>query len=89
MSTLTCSFCGVLDLDLTGQERTVVRGPNNITICDECVGLCADIIVKDGLALMLTKQQAETLLVLLESQRVLLHPALDALYSVIKTDLSS
>lgn len=35
-----CSFCGKTD----DQVRKLIAGPNGTYICDECVGLCAEII---------------------------------------------
>jgi ClpX C4-type zinc finger len=39
-STLFCSFCFKSQHDV----RTLISGPANIFVCDECVGLCNEII---------------------------------------------
>lgn len=38
-----CSFCGKSTKDVNG----MVEGPNNIRICDECVEVCVDTLIKD------------------------------------------
>ena len=35
-----CSFCGKTQ----DQVRKLIVGPNNVRICDECIGLCEDIL---------------------------------------------
>ncbi len=37
---IRCSFCGKTD----DQVKKLIAGPDNTFICDECVGLCAEII---------------------------------------------
>jgi hypothetical protein len=45
-STLHCSFCGH-----SAQEvRKLVAGPNDVYICDACIGLAADIIANEDAA---------------------------------------
>ncbi len=39
-STFFCSFCGKDQ----SQVRKMVSGPDNIYICDECIGLCAELV---------------------------------------------
>jgi hypothetical protein len=41
--TLCCSFCGKPQREV----RTLIAGPNTY-ICDECIGLCNDIIAEDS-----------------------------------------
>jgi len=41
--TLLCSFCGKTQ----HQARRLIAGPN-VYICDECVGLCNDIIAEES-----------------------------------------
>ena len=43
--TICCSFCGKEQ----GQVRKLVKAPNNIYICDECVMACSDIL-EDSIA---------------------------------------
>ena len=38
--TTCCSFCGKTQ----DQVRKLIVGPNNVRICDECIGLCEDIL---------------------------------------------
>jgi hypothetical protein len=40
----TCSFCDKTKL----QVKKLVAGPDGIYICENCVGLCADIIEEDS-----------------------------------------
>lgn len=40
---IRCSFCGKTD----DQVRKLIAGPDNTFICDECVGLCAEIISEE------------------------------------------
>ena len=37
---IRCSFCGKTD----DQVKKLIAGPNGTYICDECVGICAEII---------------------------------------------
>ncbi|MBO4398825.1 MAG: ATP-dependent Clp protease ATP-binding subunit ClpX [Lachnospiraceae bacterium] len=39
-TTTCCSFCGKTQ----DQVRKLIVGPNNVRICDECIGLCEDIL---------------------------------------------
>ena len=40
---IKCSFCGKSKKD----TRKLVAGPPGIYICDECIGICSDIIEDD------------------------------------------
>ncbi len=40
---LTCSFCGKSQRDV----KKLIAGPT-VYICDECIGLCNDILVEEG-----------------------------------------
>ena len=40
---IRCSFCGKLKKD----AKKLVAGPPGIYICDECIGICSDIIEDD------------------------------------------
>ncbi len=40
---LSCSFCGKGQQDV----RKLIAGPN-VCICDECIGLCGDIVAGDA-----------------------------------------
>ena len=42
---LRCSFCGKIQHEV----RKLIAGPT-VFICDECVGLCVDIIAGEGVA---------------------------------------
>lgn len=43
-STLYCSFCAASQHDV----KKLIAGPRGVFICDECTGLCFDIIHKEG-----------------------------------------
>lgn len=49
----SCSFCGKSKADV----RNLIAGPGGIFICDECVGLCAEIITDDPAELKPTQGQ--------------------------------
>ena len=40
---LRCSFCGKPQ----GAAKRLISGPNNVYICDECIGLCAEIVSEE------------------------------------------
>lgn len=40
---IRCSFCNKAQ----GQVRKLIAGPNGVYICDECVGICADIVEEE------------------------------------------
>jgi hypothetical protein len=40
---ISCAFCGKISEELF----KLIHGPNNIYICDECVGLCNEIIYEE------------------------------------------
>ncbi len=42
-SEVCCSFCGKPQ----GEVLKLIAGPNNIFICDECVGICSDILEEE------------------------------------------
>ncbi|SMH60446.1 ClpX C4-type zinc finger [Azospirillum lipoferum] len=58
-ATLYCSFCGKSQHEV----RKLIAGPSPSFICDECVGLCADIIRAEGIAVGMDfgKEPAATL----------------------------
>jgi hypothetical protein len=39
-----CAFCGKRQ----DEVRNLVQGPGDVTICDECVGLCAEIVASEA-----------------------------------------
>ncbi len=39
-----CSFCAREQ----GQVRRLISGPEGVNICDECVGLCQEVLLEDG-----------------------------------------
>ncbi len=41
-----CSFCSREQ----GQVRRLISGPEGVNICDECVGLCQEVLIEDGAA---------------------------------------
>lgn len=50
---VTCSFCGKSQKDV----KKLIAGPAQIYICDECVGLCAEIITDDVQELKPSEEQ--------------------------------
>ncbi len=40
---ISCAFCG----KRPGQVAAMISGPNNIYICDECISVCADAMMRD------------------------------------------
>lgn len=42
-TTFACSFCG----KRPRQVKQLIGGPGGIAICDECVGLCAEIVADE------------------------------------------
>jgi ATP-dependent Clp protease ATP-binding subunit ClpX len=42
-SALTCTFCG----KTSAQIRRLIAGPGGVYICDECVGLCNELMAED------------------------------------------
>ena len=40
---ITCAFCG----KRPGQVAAMISGPNGIYICDECISVCADAMMRD------------------------------------------
>ena len=38
-----CSFCNKTE----DQVRKLIAGPNGVYICDECIGICSEIIEED------------------------------------------
>ena len=51
---IECAFCG----KRTGQVAAMISGPNGIYICDECISVCADAMMRD-LGLQVAPMQAE------------------------------
>ncbi|MBO4782547.1 MAG: AAA family ATPase, partial [Lachnospiraceae bacterium] len=43
ISQISCSFCGKRE----DQARKLFSGPDGVYICDECVGICADILEEE------------------------------------------
>ena len=41
--TYKCSFCGKWNTDV----RRMIAGPGGVMICNECVGLCKEILAKE------------------------------------------
>ena len=40
---IRCSFCGKTE----DQAKKLIAGPNGTYICDECVGICSEIIEEE------------------------------------------
>ena len=40
---ITCAFCGKTPQEVTA----MISGPNGIYICDECISVCADAMMRD------------------------------------------
>ena len=51
---ITCAFCG----KRPGQVAAMISGPNGIYICDECISVCADAMMRD-LGLPVASMQPE------------------------------
>ena len=50
---IVCAFCG----KRTGEVAAMISGPNGIYICDECISVCADAMMRD-LGLSISSMQA-------------------------------
>jgi ATP-dependent protease Clp ATPase subunit len=49
-----CSFCGRDQNEI----RRLIAGPDGVFICDECVGLCQEVLEEDGILLAAELQAA-------------------------------
>lgn len=49
-----CSFCSREQ----GQVRRLIAGPDGVNICDECVALCQEVLLEDGVAAVDSLQAA-------------------------------